>query len=318
MSKKQKHRTEEKQPEDPGTRGKEVIEPTDATVPPPDGTPAESPEVDPDVQESKAAECKAALVAEKAAGNLRDMGKSWRELRCKLTVNELHELADKMGRAQADLEEAEEAKKLEVKEHGKAVEQAKKNVRNLSRQYNTGYTYRMARCRRVLDLDTEEIIVVRIDTGEEVERREATPPELQATLPGVPMEKPEEDTQEAEAEALPGEVLEGQEKQQEGRGEPGTVVEADYTDLPSLNSFETLEAFAAWAEAQERETLLAMAGGEGVEVSTKMSTGRVVEKLTDALEVLLANKPEEPVDRQSAAAGDKMPAPLFGGTTNLE
>lgn len=106
-----------------------------------------------------------------------------RELRCKLTEEELLDRARALANACEEVS-AEERRQKEIKSDLKAQLEAKEAARaQLSAVVSAGAEYRSIDVEQVFDFETGMVTLYRTDTGEQIERRRMTEDERQMPLP---------------------------------------------------------------------------------------------------------------------------------------
>lgn len=106
-----------------------------------------------------------------------------RNLPCSLTRDELLDRADELSSTVQQIA-VEEDRASNIKSQLKAsMAELEARSSNLAAIVRSREEYRDIECRQTLDAEHGMVSVWRVDTGAEVERRKATPAELQQALP---------------------------------------------------------------------------------------------------------------------------------------
>jgi hypothetical protein len=106
-----------------------------------------------------------------------------RQLPVKLTDDEKLQLASEMGKESQQHAEARERKKEVVAQLTAEVEMHRNQVERIGNLIANGYEYRTVNCEQEIDLVMARVKIIRLDTGEVIEDRNARPEELQAEMP---------------------------------------------------------------------------------------------------------------------------------------
>lgn len=105
-------------------------------------------------------------------------------LRVDFTREELEQFGKEMARSSAARDEAVEGKKAATAQFSEKIARAEMEIAAAARKINQGYEFRNVECQVRLDKPQKGMaIVIRLDTGAEVERREITSDEKQRELP---------------------------------------------------------------------------------------------------------------------------------------
>lgn len=105
-----------------------------------------------------------------------------RQLRCNLTDAERVQASHEIGRAmQSHKQAVEQAKEVAAKAKAE-VERTRLEAEDLGVLLANGYEYRDIEVLIAVDIDERQVIVTRTDSGEVIEKRRATGPELQGEL----------------------------------------------------------------------------------------------------------------------------------------
>lgn len=109
--------------------------------------------------------------------------KETRHLKCELTQEEILAAGDALATAIDNAHKLQDEKKAVV-DSFKAKEAAiEAEITTQQLLVRNKHDYRMVDCDNVLDYETLEYYVIRLDTGKEVTRRKMTEEEKQTTLP---------------------------------------------------------------------------------------------------------------------------------------
>lgn len=107
-----------------------------------------------------------------------------RKLLVPLTDKERDEASKNLAQASIDEEAMEAEKKNATKVLGQRLKEIRNERRSLSRKIRLGAECQV-KCRAEVDHKSKRLLVTRLDTGEIVEDRDATPDELGAAAQGV-------------------------------------------------------------------------------------------------------------------------------------
>lgn len=110
------------------------------------------------------------------------MGTDTRNLPCKLTDGDILERADRIARIRAEMDDAESTLSTAKAAFKRAEEMLNGEFKLLVREIRSREEWRDVDCHEERDYHAMEVVVVRDDTGEIVERRRLTPGELQQKL----------------------------------------------------------------------------------------------------------------------------------------
>jgi hypothetical protein len=109
-----------------------------------------------------------------------------RQLRCNLTDAERVQASHEIGRAmQSHKQAVEQAKEVAAKAKAE-VERTRLEAEDLGVLLANGYEYRDIEVLVAVDIDERQVVVTRTDSGEVIEKRRATGPELQGELDLTP------------------------------------------------------------------------------------------------------------------------------------
>ena len=118
-----------------------------------------------------------------------------RKLRVILTREEIEERADRAAHLLGERDAKEELAKAAQKHAKSEIEEIEAQMRRISGEVRDKSTYREIKCERRFDFESKKVIEFRLDTDEEIERRDMTAEELQMGLDfdGAPDDKPDPD-----------------------------------------------------------------------------------------------------------------------------
>lgn len=101
-------------------------------------------------------------------------------LSCALSRDEIHTIAtEKLPTLRKTLEHALAEQKAIVKEHRDRVASAKLAHRDVERMLETQSEIREVKCEKQLHLNSKEVVCIRLDNGDELERRTMAAHEVQ-------------------------------------------------------------------------------------------------------------------------------------------
>lgn len=173
-----------------------------------------------------------------------------RALPCELTEQEFVQISRTCVAKKRELRQLEADFAKEKERRKEQIDEIAEEIQKLERELDTGKQERTVPCnevfRRLLDdraLETGYIFTIRQDTHGEVERRPATPSEMQRYIPGTEpppsTEKPEKQPKPGKAKPSKRSVLdEAKERQAAPVSAPAEVESADEDELPSLDESE--------------------------------------------------------------------------------
>jgi len=115
-----------------------------------------------------------------------------KELKCRLTDEEVLAAADDVQRLLSLIESIESDKKSYVSEAKSRIDKLTAELKVQCKLVQEKMAWRSVECEEIVDYDNDEYTITRLDTNEDVEKRPLTPLERQMTLP-VQDEEPDED-----------------------------------------------------------------------------------------------------------------------------
>jgi hypothetical protein len=105
-----------------------------------------------------------------------------RHLSCDLSDKELLDIGNKLGRRQADLAALEDQFKSVKEDFKNRITSAETDVKSLGRLLRDKFEFRDTNVQDSFDYVAEEVLTVRMDTGEIINRRDITAKEMQMQL----------------------------------------------------------------------------------------------------------------------------------------
>jgi hypothetical protein len=129
-----------------------------------------------------------------------------RNLKCNLTDERLRELGDIAAFIDADIEKLQSEKKQFIQQNKADLDAVKARQRELLQKIRDKAEHRHTECVETFDYRINEVVVARVDTGEEVSRRAMSSEERSKTvLPGfepkASKDEPANDSEETEEPA---------------------------------------------------------------------------------------------------------------------
>jgi len=103
-------------------------------------------------------------------------------LRHDFTDEEKRELAEEMARKVTEANELVKQQSDSRKEYQAKIDVAETKASSNATKITSGYEFRDIDCEEILDYEEREVRVIRLDTGEQVERRAMSNYELQQDL----------------------------------------------------------------------------------------------------------------------------------------
>ena len=105
-----------------------------------------------------------------------------RFLRYDFSEDEKQELAQGMARKVTEAEDLEDQKKAVTSEYTAKINAAQAEAQSKAKKLTSGYEMRNIECEEIFDYKQTEVRVIRLDIGEQVERRGMTNYELQQNM----------------------------------------------------------------------------------------------------------------------------------------
>lgn len=104
-----------------------------------------------------------------------------RTLKCLLTEDESREMGGELAQRYSEITDLEDQKKAVTSDFKSRIDAASAEASRIARMISNGYEFREVECEVVQDYEMGEVLIVRLDTGETIERRRMTPEERQVS-----------------------------------------------------------------------------------------------------------------------------------------